>query len=315
MRPIVTAAVLIAVIAAPAAACPWWGRSCPPRPVVVYPDCPPPVIYYYPQCPAPVVRVVEAKPAEPARDPNDAPDGWCHIRGRVVYDGDPLPVRKPIPNSNGAYTENWVVNPTNRGVQNVVVWLAPEPTKEVWERLRSRGSDRLREFPNFKPEQVYPGLTKPKDRTVLIPERPIQFIPHMVAVRAGTTVVFKNVSTRLEDVQWTSQNNGQFSPLVPPNGREFEMKDAKAERFPIEIRSSIYPWMRAYVRVFDHPYFAVTSADGEFEIKYAPTGDLRLFVWQESTGYRTGAEGRFGEPIRVPDGRLDLGEIKLKPRP
>ena len=91
------------------------------------------------------------------------------------------------------------------------------------------------------------------------------------------------------------------------------MSDAKAERFPIQVTSSIRPWMTAYVRVFDHPYFAVTTADGAFEIKYAPRGELRLFVWQETTGYRTGAAGRWGEPIRPPGGRLDLGEISLQP--
>ena len=150
---------------------------------------------------------------------------------------------------------------------------------------------------------------------VLIPERPIQFVPHVVAVRAGATVTFQNVSTRAENVKWTSRDNGEFSPLVPPNDREFQMKDTRPERSPIQITSSIHPWMTAYVRIFDHPYFAVTDPDGAFEIKYAPKGELRLFIWQETTGYRTGAEGRFGEPIRVPDGRLDLGEIPLKSKP
>jgi len=70
--------------------------------------------------------------------------------------------------------------------------------------------------------------------------------------------------------------------------------------------------MKAYVRVFDHPYFAVTTPDGSFEIKYVPKGNLRLFVWQEYAGYRNGPEGRFGEAIQVPSGRLDLGEVKVK---
>ena len=73
--------------------------------------------------------------------------------------------------------------------------------------------------------------------------------------------------------------------------------------------------MKAYVWVLDHPYFAVTDADGNFEIRFAPKGNLRLVAWQEATGFKGGREGRWGEPIRVPSGRLDLGEIKLSRRP
>src|SRR5262245_12098812 len=125
MRPL-AALVLLGSLVGSSAACPWWGRGGPP-------------VYCYPPCPPPVVRIVEVRPAEPEKKPaavtkamseEVAPDGWCHLRGRIVYDGDPIPKQKEIPKSGGAYTEDWVVNPTNRGVKNVIVWLAPEPTQE-----------------------------------------------------------------------------------------------------------------------------------------------------------------------------------------
>src|SRR5436309_13591035 len=93
------AAPALVVLAGTTDACPRMLRGCPPGPVVVYPYCPPPV-YYSP--PVEVVRVPEAMPAEPVTE-DLAPDGWCHIRGRVVFDGDPIPKQKPIPKSGGAY--------------------------------------------------------------------------------------------------------------------------------------------------------------------------------------------------------------------
>src|SRR4051812_46846290 len=110
MRTVVALLLLVSA----ANACPWWGRCGPPRPVV-YPCYPPPVYYSLP-VPPPVIRVVEVPPApegKPVVKEDEAPDGWCHVRGRVVYDGDPIPVQKEIPNSGGAYTEDWVVNPKN----------------------------------------------------------------------------------------------------------------------------------------------------------------------------------------------------------
>ena len=266
-----------------------------------------------PVLPAAVVRIVEETPSPPEKVTaieDVAPDGWCHVRGRVVYDGNEIPVRKLIPGSGGAYTEDWVVNATNRGVKNVVVWLVPELSDEQVQALKDR---KLREVPSFQAKDVYPGLPKSEEVTVLIPERPIAFLPHVAVVRAGSDVVFKNVSTRPENVKWTSVRNGDFNPLLPPNFSTFRIDQAKTERVSITVESSIHPWMKAYVWVLDHPYFAVTDADGNFEIRFAPKGNLRLVAWQEATGFKGGREGRWGEPIRVPSGRLDLGEIKLGP--
>ena len=89
-------------------------------------------------------------------------------------------------------------------------------------------------------------------------------------------------------------------------------KKLVAERFPIEVSCSIHHWMKCWVRVFDHPYFAVTDDNGKFEIKYAPKGKLRLFIWQETGGINGGFAGRFGQVIVVPSGQMDLGEIKYR---
>jgi hypothetical protein len=298
MRAVATLLLLASV----ATACPWARRCCPPGPVVVYPYCPPPV-----------VRVVEEQSPRPEKvtaTEDVAPDGWCHIRGRVVYDGNKIPVQKLIPGSGGAYTEDWVVNPTNRGVKNVVVWLVPELSNEQVQALKDR---KLREVPSFQAKDIYPRLPEKEDVTVLIPEMPIAFMPHIAVVRTGSGVIFRNASTRPDNVKWSSVKNGEVNRLLPPNLGAVRMDETKVERTSIAVESSIHPWMKAYVLILDHPYFAVTDADGNFEIRFAPKGNLRLVAWQEATGFKGGREGRWGEPIRVPTGRLDLGEIKVGP--
>ena len=42
--------------------------------------------------------------------------------------------------------------------------------------------------------------------------------------------------------------------------------------------------MRAYIGAVEHPYFAVTGADGSFEIKNLPPGDYTVAAWQEKLG-------------------------------
>ena len=74
--------------------------------------------------------------------------------------------------------------------------------------------------------------------------------------------------------------------------------------------------MRANIRVFDHPYFAVTNEKGEFEIKDAPAGKYRLVIWQDKGWVVTenGKLGKFGIPIEIAaDKTTDLGAFKFTP--
>jgi hypothetical protein len=44
------------------------------------------------------------------------------------------------------------------------------------------------------------------------------------------------------------------------------------------------PGCAQYVSAVEHPYFAVTGADGSFEIKNLPPGSYTIEAWQEKLG-------------------------------
>jgi len=52
----------------------------------------------------------------------------------------------------------------------------------------------------------------------------------------------------------------------------------------IEVRCDQHPWTRGYIAVFDHPYFAVTTANGAFAFDSVPPGTYTLRVWHERLG-------------------------------
>ncbi|MBM3981407.1 MAG: carboxypeptidase-like regulatory domain-containing protein [Planctomycetes bacterium] len=109
---------------------------------------------------------------------------------------------------------------------------------------------------------------------------------------------------------WDSGNNGNHNPNIAKNA-EWRMPNAlKADRAPIQYKCTIHPWMSGYVRVFEHPYYAVTDADGNFEIKNAPAGKFRI-VFRHENGVRGGAPGRFGEPVEIVAGKG--GTMEMKP--
>jgi uncharacterized protein (DUF2141 family) len=52
----------------------------------------------------------------------------------------------------------------------------------------------------------------------------------------------------------------------------------------IPVKCNVHPWMRAYIGVVHHPFFAVTGDDGTFTIKNLPAGTYTLQAWHETYG-------------------------------
>ena len=70
-------------------------------------------------------------------------------------------------------------------------------------------------------------------------------------------------------------------------------KPLPAMRMADQFSSNIHPWMKGCVWAFDHPYFAVTDANGGFVIPNAPAGKWRLVVARRG-GVRRGGAARNG---------------------
>jgi hypothetical protein len=55
----------------------------------------------------------------------------------------------------------------------------------------------------------------------------------------------------------------------------------------VPFKCDVHPWMRAYIGVVDHPYFAVSAADGTFSLKGLPPGTYTVEAWHEILGTQT----------------------------
>lgn len=119
-----------------------------------------------------------------------------------------------------------------------------------------------------------------------------QFVPHVLALRAGQTLHVSTSDPTLHNVHGLCAVNDSFNFALVAAGQSKDLRFSQPERFP--VRCDVHPWMKAWVQVFDHPYFAVTAKDGTFEIKNVPAGSYTLVLWQE----------RYGEmrvPVKVSD--------------
>jgi hypothetical protein len=222
----------------------------------------------------------------------DAAD-WATIKGQVVFPADkPIPKREVLNVSQDKdhclskgdiLDESVIVNPKNRGVKNVVVWLRPEEKDPK---------------AMFTKEQIHPDDAKRKTVEHVITQPCCMFTERITLARVGDTIVVKNPAPVAHNFLWSSMNNGEENKNVP-KGEEWKLPNPLvAEGPPILYKCTIHPWMSGYVRIFEHPYYALTDADGKFEIKNAPVGKYRIVYWHEN-GFRGGAAGRFGVEIEI----------------
>jgi hypothetical protein len=227
-------------------------------------------------------------------------DKWGTVKGKIVWGGKDIPKRTPInvtvdkahcltanPTANicdgTILDESWLINPKNKGVKNVFVWIMNDP---------------------MMPLPIYPALVKfPKE--VVMDQPACMFWPRAIAMREGQVLVVKNSSPVQHNIKWGGDPGGN---VVIKEGGKHEIKNLKAARLPIILECSFHSWMKGRLAVFDHPYYAITDADGIFEIKDAPVGKHNIMIYHEVQGYRLGEESRNGEPITIKAGANDFGE-------
>ena len=103
--------------------------------------------------------------------------------------------------------------------------------------------------------------------------------PRVVGVRIGQSLQVHNSDNGLHNVHGVSTDRDSFNVSQPVSGMTnvFHPQDAGILR----LKCDVHTWMVAFVGVVNHPYFAVTSADGAFALRDVPIGTYNLRAWHE----------------------------------
>ena len=198
--------------------------------------------------------------------------GFGHLTGTVKIEGSapekPLLVKQgdagvkdaSVCSAESIPDESLVVNGGNQGIANVVIFLEKRPK-------------------NIKPE-----LAKPPTDPVFFDQKGCRFFPHLVPVQTGQPfLVLSDDSIAHNTHTFPVRNTGFNSAIAPKDRKGVPISYTKAENEPIEVKCDLHPWMRAYHFPIDHPYVALTDADGKFSIRDLPAGKHVFKVWQEKT--------------------------------
>ncbi len=125
----------------------------------------------------------------------------------------------------------------------------------------------------------------PRD-PVLVDQVGCLYKPRVLGVQVGQEMMIKNSDVTLHNVHSHSVNQKPFNFGMPVQGMKVK-KIFGAPEVMVKLTCDVHPWMKSYVGVLPHPYFAVSGADGGFEIPDLPPGKYRIEAWHEKFGTQT----------------------------
>ena len=79
------------------------------------------------------------------------------------------------------------------------------------------------------------------------------------------------------------ENNREWNESQPPQSPALEKTFAR-EEIMLPVKCNQHPWMKMFISVVKSPFYAVTGADGKYEIKGLPPGDYTLAFVHEKLG-------------------------------
>lgn len=205
-----------------------------------------------------------------------AADEWGSIEGQfllegdapelapLVAKGDPAAKDAAVCAANGVPDDSLTVNPENHGIANICLYIRKAPKK------------------------IHPDLKASAESQVVFDQVGCRFAPHLLLVRTDQVVLVKSGDPINHNTRTAPFANKAENLIIKPNERtgvEITMNQSELNYPPVKVSCDIHPHMSAYWMVADHPYVAITDADGKFKIENLPVGEHTFRVWHERPGY------------------------------
>ncbi len=153
-----------------------------------------------------------------------------------------------------------------------------------------------------------PTGAQPSD-TVTIEQQGCEYRPHVQAVFAepdGVTLNIKNNDGILHNIHGWFGEETAFNRAQPPALTDLA-HPLGSSTGALRVVCDIHEWMSGYVVFVDHPFFAVTDAEGNFRIDGIPVGTYTITAWHE-------ALGELEKTVTITDGGIATVDFEILPR-
>ncbi len=186
------------------------------------------------------------------------------VHGKIQFRGK-KPARKKIDVSEdpmcakmhaaGLFDESLVVNP-NGTLANVFIYVKSGLEGKTFE---------------------------PPKEPVVLDQKGCGFSPRVIGIQTGQPLNVSNSDPVTHNIHPMAQINRAWNQSQDPGTEPLKRRFVQREVM-IKVKCNIHSWMRAWIGAVEHPYFAVTGANGAFELPDLPPGDYTIEAWHEVYG-------------------------------
>jgi plastocyanin len=195
------------------------------------------------------------------------------VTGAIAYTGTPPAPKKIDTSADPACgsknpnltTEDNVV--TNGKLANVFVYVKEGTTAD---------GKKITEY-------TFPTPTT----SVTLDQNGCHYKPHVLGVMVNQDIQITNSDPTQHNIHFTPKSNPDWNQSQP-NGAPPLMHKLKQSEVLVPVKCNQHPWMKSYIGVLKHPFFAVSAEDGSYTIKGVPPGTYTVVAWHE--GGATGSE-------------------------
>lgn len=121
---------------------------------------------------------------------------------------------------------------------------------------------------------------RPILKNVMLDQKGCRYNPHVLLLPTNVEAMIVNDDGILHNFHTHSQKNPPINKAQPKFKRIMKEKFTVPEI--IKVTCDAHAWMLGWLVVTEHPYYAITDANGNFQIADIPPGEYVLSVWHET---------------------------------
>ncbi|HTG93472.1 MAG TPA: carboxypeptidase regulatory-like domain-containing protein [Pyrinomonadaceae bacterium] len=115
---------------------------------------------------------------------------------------------------------------------------------------------------------------------VALDQNGCHYKPHVMGIQTNQKLTITNSDPTQHNIHWTPKVNPEWNQSQPNGAPPIEKTFQRAEIL-VPVKCNQHPWMKAYIGVMKHPFFAVSAEDGTFTISGVPAGKYTVVAWKE----------------------------------
>jgi plastocyanin len=107
-----------------------------------------------------------------------------------------------------------------------------------------------------------------------------EYLPHLQIIHRGAKIILTNEDAALHNSNFKLLGISELNPAQPKGAPPREVDLPKDGLYTVNC--DVHAWMRGFIMVVDHPYYAITDKDGAYSLADIPPGTYTLKMWRDN---------------------------------